>query len=74
MGKTMSGQAERQKRKILRELEKVYPCDLSTLEVARMANISKLTADKYLKILEASGEIEVSRKIGRVFLYRVKKR
>jgi len=66
--------AEKQKEKILKELEKVYPCDLSTLEVAKATKTSKLTAEKYLKILEASNDIEISRKIGRVFLYRMKKK
>lgn len=66
--------SEEIKQRILKELEKVYPCDLSTLEVAKAIRISKLTADKYLKILEASKEIEVSRKIGRIFMYRRKKK
>ena len=69
----MAKEPEELKRRILEALEKVYPCDLSIGEVARAVGVSDLTASKYLGILEAEGRIEVSRRIGRAVLYRVKR-
>ncbi|MFH8120025.1 MAG: winged helix-turn-helix domain-containing protein [Candidatus Aenigmatarchaeota archaeon] len=61
------------KEKILKELEKVFPCDLSITEIAQKVGISDITASKYVNVLQAEGRIEVARKIGNAILYRLKK-
>lgn len=61
------------KEKILKELEKVFPCDLSITEIAQKVGISDITASKYVNVLQAEGRIEVSRKIGNAVLYRIRK-
>lgn len=62
-----------QKQKILKELEKVHPCDLSIGEVAKVTNMSDITASKYLSVLKAEGKVEISRKVGKAVFYRLKK-
>ncbi|MEM5867093.1 MAG: winged helix-turn-helix domain-containing protein [Candidatus Aenigmatarchaeota archaeon] len=61
------------KEKILTELEKVFPCDLSIIEIAQRVGISDITASKYVSVLQAEGKIEISRRIGNAILYRLKK-
>jgi DNA-binding transcriptional ArsR family regulator len=61
------------KDKIVNELRKVYPCDLSVGEVAKKVRISDPTASTYLRILKAQGIVEVSRKVGNAVFYRMKK-
>lgn len=65
--------SEEKKQKILKELERVYPCDLSVGEVAERVRMSDPTTSTYLKVLEAEGKIEVSRKVGNAIFYRLKK-
>ena len=60
------------KEKILKELERAYPGDLSIGEVARKAKVSRPTASTWLKVLEAEGKVEISRKIGAAVFYRLK--
>jgi len=62
------------KEKIVKELEKVFPCDLSISEIAQKVGISDITASKYVSVLQAEGKIEVSRKIGNAVLFRLKKK
>jgi DNA-binding transcriptional ArsR family regulator len=62
-----------QKQKILDELEKVHPCDLSIGEVAKVADMSDITASKYLSVLKAEGKVEISRKVGKAVFFRLKK-
>ena len=64
---------EDKKRRILCELDKIYPLDLSIKEVSQHLGISSPTASTYLRILEAKGEIEVSRKVGNAVFYRKKR-
>jgi DNA-binding transcriptional ArsR family regulator len=66
--------SEEKKVKILKELEKVYPCDLSIGEIAQKTQMSDPTASLYVKVLEAEGKIEISRKVGRAIFYRLKKK
>jgi DNA-binding transcriptional ArsR family regulator len=61
------------KEKILKELERAYPSDLSIGEVARRAKVSRPTASTWLKVLEAEGKAEISRKIGAAVFYKLKK-
>ena len=65
---------ENTKEKIRKELEKAHPTDLSIGEVAKKTGFSRPTVSTYLKVLEAEGKIEVSRKVGRAVLYRLKKK
>ena len=65
---------ENKKQKIMKELERVYPTDLSIGEVAKKTGFSRTTVSAYLRILEAEGRIEVSRKVGRAVFYRLKKK
>lgn len=60
--------------KILKEFEKIHPCDLSVGEVAKKIKVSDPTASTYLKILTAEGKVEVSRKVGNAVFYRLKKK
>lgn len=62
------------KERILEELGKIYPCDLTIKEVAENAKISDITASKYLDVMAATGEIEISRKIGRIPFFRLRKK
>lgn len=61
--------------KILKELQKAFdqPGDLSIGEVAKKTGMSVVTASTYLRILEAEGKIEVSRKVGKAVFYRLKR-
>jgi len=61
------------KEKLLNKLREVYPCDLCVKEIAEKIRISAPTASTYLKVLAASGEIEISRKFGKLTFYRFKK-
>lgn len=65
---------EDKKQKIFEELEKTHPTDLSIGEVAKKTGLSRTTVSTYLKVLEAEGKIELSRKVGRALLYRLKKK
>lgn len=60
------------KDKIVGELKKIFPCDLSINEISRRIKLSSPTASTYLKVLEAEGNIEVSRKVGNAIFYRWK--
>ena len=62
------------KNKILKELERTYPGDLSIHEVAKTTKLSRPTASTWLKVLEAEGKIEVSRKVGNAVFYKFKKK
>ena len=62
------------KEKVLKELERARPNDLSIGEVAERAKLSRPTASTWLKVLGAEGKAEVSRKIGAAVFYRLKKR
>ena len=64
---------EDKKKKILEELGRIYPLDLSVREVSRQTGMSDPTASTYLKVLEAQGDIEISRKVGNAIFYRFKK-
>lgn len=61
------------KDKIIGELKGIHPCDLSIGEISKRVKLSKPTASTYLKVLEAEGDIEVSRKVGNAIFYRWKK-
>ena len=62
------------KERVLEELRKVYPCDLTIKEVAQKAKISDITASKYLDVMAAAGEVEISRRIGRIPFFRLRKK
>jgi len=61
------------KTEVVKELEKIHPCDLSVGEVAQKVKISDPTASTYLRILAAEGKVEISRKVGNAVFYRSKK-
>lgn len=61
------------KKKVLKELEKSYPHDFSIGEIAERAKLSRPTASTWLKVLEAEGKAEVSRKVGAAVFYQLKK-
>lgn len=61
------------KRKIVDELKIIHPLDSSIGEISQRVKLSRPTASTYLKILEAEGKIEVSRKVGNAIFYRWKK-
>ena len=65
--------SEEKKRKIISELKKIYPCDLSIREVSQKVQLSDPTTSTYLKVLEAEGKVEVSRKVGNAIFYRLKR-
>lgn len=60
------------KQRIMKELDKIHPSDLSIGEVAGRTKLSRTTASTYLKVLEAEGKIEISRKVGRATFYKKK--
>jgi len=62
------------KTKVLKTLEEAYPQDLCIGEVAKATNLSRPTVSTWLKVLEAEGKIEVSRKVGKAIFYRIKKK
>lgn len=62
------------KEKILKEFERIHPCDLSVGEVAKKIRVSDPTASTYLRVLTAEGVVEVSRKVGNAVFYRSKKK
>ena len=62
------------KTKVLKALEEAYPQDLCIGEVAKATNLSRPTVSTWLKVLEAEGKIEVSRKVGKAIFYRIKKK
>ena len=63
---------EDKKQRVLRELEKSHPNDLSIGEVAGRTKLSRTTASTYLKVLVAEGKIDVSRKVGRAVFYKIR--
>lgn len=65
---------EEKKRRILTELESIYPLDLSIKEVSQHVGLSKPTTSTYLNVLEAKRKIEISRRVGNAVFYRAKKR
>jgi DNA-binding transcriptional ArsR family regulator len=65
--------SEEKRQRILEKLREAYPCDLCVKEVAKKVGISTPTASTYLKVLVASGEIEISRRFGKLAFYRLKK-
>jgi DNA-binding Lrp family transcriptional regulator len=65
---------EKKENRILTELEKIYPLDLSIKEVSQRVGLSEPTTSTYLKVLEAQGRIEFSRKVGNAVFYRIRKR
>ena len=62
--------AENKKSKLLKVLTKIYPRDLSIGEIAKEAKLSRMTVSTYLKVLDAEGKIEVSRRVGKAVFYR----
>ena len=64
---------EEKKKRIMTELNKIYPLDLSIKEVSRRVELSEPTTSTYLRVLEAQQAIEVSRKVGNAIFYRSKK-
>lgn len=60
------------KQRIMKELEKTRPNDLSIGEVARRTNLLRTTASTYLKILEAKDKIEILRKAVRAIFHKKK--
>jgi len=62
------------KEKIMKELERCYPNDLSIGEVAERTKLSRPTASTWLKVLDAEGGAEISRRIGAAVFYRLKKK
>jgi DNA-binding IclR family transcriptional regulator len=65
---------ENKKLRVLKELEKVNPNDLSIGEVAKKTKLSRTTVSTYLKVLHAEGKIEVSREVGRAIFYRTRRK
>jgi DNA-binding transcriptional ArsR family regulator len=65
---------EDKKQRVLKELEKAHPSDLSIGEVAEKTKLSRTTVSMYLKVLEAEGKIEISRKVGRAIFYKLKRK
>lgn len=65
--------AEENKENVLTVLKEAHPGDLSIGEVAQRSHLYRGTASTWLKVLEAEGKIEVSRKVGPAVFYRVKK-
>lgn len=64
---------EEKKQRILKELKKVHPSDLSIGEVAKRTKMSRATVSTYLKVLKAEGKIKISRKVGRAIFYQLLK-
>lgn len=64
---------EKKKNKIVGELRRLYPCDLSIGEVSKRVHMSDPTVSTYLKVLEAERKIEISRKVGNAVFYRLNK-
>jgi len=62
--KLLGATSEKIKQKILEKLMEVYPCDLYVKEVAEKVRISAPTASAYPKVLMASGDVEISRRLG----------
>jgi len=62
--------SEDKKRAILQELVKVYPIDLSIVEVSEKVGLTHYTTSMYLKILEAEKKIEPTRIVGKAKFYR----
>ena len=62
------------KDKVFDVVKKAYPVDLPIAEVARQAKLNRVTASTWLKVLEAEGKIEVSRKVGQAVFFRLKKK
>jgi len=60
---------EETEQKIIACLRKVYPCDLSTKEIATAAGIDRNSLRGYLYGLRKAGLIYPTRKIGRAKLY-----
>ena len=69
-GKAMT---EETKAKVLKVFEEAYPQDLSIVEVSRRSQLSEVTGAMYVRILEAEGKIEFTRKVGRAKMFRLKK-
>lgn len=63
---------EEKKKRIMTELNKIYPLDLSIKEVSQLVKLSEPTTSTYLRVLEAQQVIEVSRKVGNAIFYRSK--
>ena len=66
--------SQNSKDKVFDAVKKAYPLDLSIVEVARETKLNRVTASTWLRVLEAEGKIVVSRKVGPVILYRLKKK
>ncbi len=64
---------EEKKGRIVDQLKRIYPCDLSISEISQKVKLSNPTASTYLKVLEAEGNIEVSREVGNAIFYRWKR-
>lgn len=63
---------ETSEQKILNVLRLNYPGDLSIGEISKKAGLSRPTTSTWVKVLEAKGRIEMSRKVGRAIFYRLK--
>ena len=66
--------SQESKDKVFGVVKKASPEDLTIAEVARRSKITHYTASMWLKVLEAEGKIEQTRKIGPAILYRLKKK
>lgn len=63
----------KQKQKILDALGEAYPCDLCLREIADKIGASRTTASKYVTMLMREGDVEVTRRFGKMTFYRLRK-
>jgi predicted transcriptional regulator len=59
---------------ILQEFERIYPIDLSIVEISQKVGLTHYTTSMYLKILEAEKKIEPTRIVGKAKFYRLNKK
>jgi len=66
--------SEDKKASILQVFSRVYPVDLSIVEISERVGLTHYTTSMYLKILEAEKKIDPTRTVGRAKFYRLNKR
>jgi DNA-binding transcriptional ArsR family regulator len=65
---------EGSRERVLRELEAGYPLDLSIREIAARTGLSPPTVSTWVKVLQAEGRVELSRRVGNATFYRFLRR
>lgn len=59
---------------VLAVFKTAHPNDLSIVEASKRAGVAPNTASTWIKVLNAEGMLEESRKIGNAKMYRLRKR